>query len=142
MDWDGDFGATLAAARRSEPWAFEAIYRALAPSVRRYLRAGARADVDDLTQDVFLGVARGLHRFEGGESEFRSWVFSIAHHRMVDHHRKRRRDPPLLDPARGDAQAEALAGLAQAEAEALIALLPPDQAQVVLLRVIGDLSVD
>jgi len=142
VSWTDDFPGVLDAARRSEPWAFEAMYRGLAPAVRRYLRAAADDEVDDLTQEVFIGVARGVQRFQGGEDDFRSWVFSIAHHRLVDHHRRRRRQPPLLDPARGDVESEAVARLGDQAAQRLVAGLPPDQAEVVLLRVVGDLSVE
>src|SRR5207249_3697476 len=69
-------------------------------------------------------------------------VFSIAHHRVVDHHRKRVREPPMAAARQGDAEADALANLGSGEAVALIKSLPADQAQVVLLRVVADLSVE
>ena len=106
-------------------------------------------DAEDAASDVFVSVARGLGRFEGNEAAFRSWVFTIAHHRIIDHRRTRtnqRTDsyPPdeLADRAGvGDAEDDALESVGTESALGTIASLPPAQAEVVLLRVVADLSV-
>ena len=54
-----------------------------------YRLTGNREDAMDLTQEVFLGVCRGLHRFRG-EANFRTWLFRIAHNKAVDLNRKRK----------------------------------------------------
>jgi RNA polymerase sigma-70 factor (ECF subfamily) len=144
------FDEVLVAARTGAPWALEAIYRDLHPPVLSYLRARAAGEADDLAHDVFLAVARGVPRFQGGEERFRSWVFTIAYRAVGQHRRRegrRRTDPSPSDLVTergrsGDAEDDAIAGLAHDAALARIAGLPPAQAEVLLLRIVADLSVD
>jgi RNA polymerase sigma factor (sigma-70 family) len=147
------FPEMLEAARAGDPAALETLYRDLAPSVLGYLRAQGAAESEDLASDAFVGVVRGLRRFRGDEKSFRSWVFSIAHRRLVDERRglARRREYPV-DPAglataaggraAGDAEAEALAEMGTRWAREAVSRLSPDQRSVVLLRVMADLSVE
>src|SRR5438067_382498 len=73
------------------------VYRLLAPAVLGYLRTQGVPDPEDVTGEVFLQVARDLHRFKGDDDALRRWVFTIAHHRMVDSHRRRARRPAVVD---------------------------------------------
>ena len=50
-------------------------------------------DPEDVTAEVFLRVVQDVGKFDGDEANFRSWVFVIAHHRMVDDRRRRIRHP-------------------------------------------------
>jgi RNA polymerase sigma factor (sigma-70 family) len=147
------FPEILSAARTGAPWAMESIYRSLAPGVLGYLRGQGARDPDDVASDVFVGVIHGLPRFEGDERAFRAWVFSIAHRRLMDERRRlaRRRDHPA-DPAdlgtihetsaTGDVEEEALDSLGTSWALRELQTLSSDQRAVVLLRVLGDLSVE
>src|SRR4030081_3701589 len=54
------FEVVLAAARTGADWAWEALYRDLAPLVHGYLRSRGAREPEDLTGEVFLGIARGL----------------------------------------------------------------------------------
>ncbi|MGH2695177.1 MAG: RNA polymerase sigma factor [Actinomycetota bacterium] len=78
------FATTLAAARLGAEWAWGALYDDLAPAVTGYLRARGAPEPDDLTGEVFLQIVRDLRGFSGNEREFRSWVFTITHHRLLD----------------------------------------------------------
>ncbi len=95
---------------------------------------------------TFLQVARGLASFEGDEAGFRAWVFTIAHHRLIDEHRRRRRRPTVamsdLPEIAGSDGSELLGGVLTAEARALLDDLTPEQRDVLLLRVFGDLPLD
>jgi RNA polymerase sigma factor (sigma-70 family) len=145
--------ARLAAAAAGEAWALEAIYQELAPAVLGYLRAQGAAEPEDLGSDVFVAVVRGLRRFRGDERDFRAWVFSITHRRLLDERRRlaRKRDQPT-DPTEltqrlahviaGDVEEEALGHLDQDRAIRAVAALTPGQRDVVLLRVLADLSVE
>lgn len=137
-------------ARAGDPEAFAALYRSIAPAVLGYLRGHGAADPEDLASEVFVGVVRGLHRFVGSDDDFRSWVFTIAHRRLLDDRRRRRRHPEQLlsDPAadvaaRWQPGPEELAVERSFATPALRALraLTPDQRSVLLLRVVADLPV-
>jgi RNA polymerase sigma-70 factor (ECF subfamily) len=142
------FADVLQAARAGAPWAFERLYADLAPAVAGYLRGQRAAEPEDLTSEVFLGVFRGLGSFQGGEQQFRSWVFTIAHRRLQDERRRLARRPPLatMDPAvslpGGDAEREALDALGEQWVWQLTARLSADQRTVLLLRVVGDLTAE
>src|SRR5262245_32695083 len=90
--------AVIEAARRGDEQAFAAVYRELAPSVLGYLRGQGSPDADDLTGDVFVAVGQRLEKFEGSVEAFRSWVFTIAHHRLVDARRRQTRRPDDVAP--------------------------------------------
>ena len=145
-----EFGSVLDGARRGEEPAFSALYRELNGPVLRYLAARAPAVAEDLASETWMAVARGVGRFEGDEPAFRAWLFTIAHRRLVQHWRdSARRVEVALDHevsgarrASDDPAEEAMApGEAAEAARRVAALLPPDQANVVLLRVLGGLSV-
>ena len=128
------------------------IYDALAPSIVGYLRARGAPDPEDVCGEVFCQLVRDIGRFEGDEAGFRSWVFVMVHHRLLDDLRKRKRRPetPM------DADAEAFRGLedpmdveegvvgraTEAELRFLLDELTEAQREVVLLRVFGGLKVE
>lgn len=142
------FGAVLAAARDGDEDAFAVLWRDVNPALLRYLRVVAPGLSEDVAAEVWLEVCRGLGRFRGAEPGFRSWVFTIARMRVVDaaRHAGRRPSWPVpadLLPERAapdDPAAAALEAEATREALALIAELPPDQAEVVTLRFIAGLD--
>jgi RNA polymerase sigma factor (sigma-70 family) len=143
------FDGVLAAAQAGAPWAFETLYRDLSPAVTGYLRLHGAAEPDDLASETFLGVFRGLSGFSGDEDALRSWVFTIAHHRLVDDWRRRSRRPQLTDDAGdlallpgGDAEDDALMRVGTADVHRMCAGLPDDQRSVLLLRVLADLTVE
>ena len=143
------FDGIHAAAREGAGWAFERIWRSLAPSVAGYLRTQGAEDPDGLTSEVFLGVFRGIAGFSGDEDQFRAWVFTIAHRRLVDDRRRRSRRPdadPLADGEGGavaeSAERGALERISTEDVEALCHRLVPDQRDVLLLRIVGGLTVE
>jgi len=142
-------GALVADARAGCPRAFEGIYTSLAGQVASYLRWHRASDPDGLTNDVFVQVHRNLATFEGDVQGFRSWLFTIAHHRMIDDRRRANRQPPVQreigaedDVGLGDVEEDAFAVLAHDEVRGMLAVLSPDQRDVVLLRIVADLSVE
>lgn len=145
----GDFGAVLDAAKRGDEQAFAVLWRDLQPSMLRYLRVIVPDACEDLASETWLEVARGLDRFEGGESGFRSWVFTVARHRVVDLRRREARQPivpvaPDAFPEQSvgdDAADAALESISTRAALDLVATLPPDQAEVVALRIVAGLDV-
>lgn len=143
--------SVLPAARAGAEWAWERIYRELAPSVTGYLRAHGAGEPEDVTGEVFLQVVRGLERFAGDERAFRAWVFTIAHRRVVDDLRRRSRRPVApappdvvadVAPPGGDVHEDAIAVLDETAVREAIGALPPDQRAVLLLRILGDLTIE
>jgi RNA polymerase sigma-70 factor (ECF subfamily) len=141
--------AIVAAAGRGDAAAFTAIWRALAPSVAGYLAARGADDPDGLTSDVFLAVLPKLRDVTGGVAGLRTFVFSVAHARMVDEARRRARRPATVafDAAQHDsvapsAEQQALDELDSDHVRGVLARLPADYRDVLALRVIGDLSVE
>lgn len=142
-----DLERDVAAAQAGSARAFERLYRELAPTVASYLRWHGVADVAASTNEVLAHVHRNLHRFSGDAAGFRSWVFTIAHHRMVDERRAAGRRPVTAGDVTeelltGDAEADALAALGEDRLRELLELLSPDQREVILLRVVADLSLE
>jgi len=146
------FDRTMEAAREGEHAALAAIYRDLSPAVLGYLRGQRAGEPEDLASEVFVAVVRGLTAFQGDERSFRSWVFTIAHRRVVDERRRRSRgweepvDPgdfadSLAGSRIGDVEDEALGRLGASWAMKMLGRLTPEQREVVLLRVLGGLSV-
>ena len=143
------FDDVLAAAQAGAAWAFETLYRDLSPAVTGYLRLHGAAEPDDLASETFLGVFTGLAGFCGDEDGLRAWVFTIAHRRLVDDWRRRSRRPLVADEEAdlaghvgGDVEDDAFDRLGTQGVHRLCSLLPDDQRAVVLLRVLGDLTVE
>ena len=142
------FPQVLAAARCGADWAWASVYRDLAPMVHGYLRGLGAIDPEDRTGEVFLQVVRDLSGFDGDERAFRSWVFVIAHRRLLDDRRRRARRPveptdelARLDTPVGDAEGEALRSMATDRVQRIIDTLAPDQRDVLLLRLVGGLTI-
>jgi RNA polymerase sigma factor (sigma-70 family) len=95
-----------------------------------------------------LQIVRDLPTFDGGERDFRAWAFTIAHHRLLDGRRRSARRPAEPMPAqelerlgpRSDAEEDALRALSAERVGRLLVRLSPDQQNVILLRVLGDLT--
>jgi RNA polymerase sigma-70 factor (ECF subfamily) len=149
-----DFGAVLAAAEQGEHWALTGLFRAYQPLLLRYLRGQEPSVADDLAGDVWVAVARRLGRFVGDELAFRSWLFTIARCRLVDHRRKMaRRRTDLMGDDRIDlsnngaryGRDPAVLVLEQLSAQEavdrLVADLTPEQAEAVMLRVVAGFDV-
>lgn len=143
------FPSVLDAARARAPWAFERLYSDLAPPVAGYLRVQGASEPEDVTSEVFLGVFTGLESFDGTEAQFRSWVFTIAHRKLIDERRRlaRRRWSPAgdlgaFDQTGGDVEADAFDVLGSQRVVEWCAGLSADQRDVLVLRVVGDLTVE
>src|SRR6266480_6622111 len=140
-----DLGGAVGRAQQGDAEAFRLLYRDIQPRLLRYLHALAGQDAEDIASETWLQVTRDLPGFSGTYDGFRGWVATIARHRALDHLRKNARRPPALAlpaedlaarPAAEDTAASALDAVATGNAVALIATLPPDQAEAVLLRAV------
>ena len=143
----GAFGETLARAQGGDEAAFACIFRDVQPALLRYLRVIA-PEPEDVAGETWLQVVGGLAGFRGDEQAFRAWLFTIARHRAVDAGRSRTRRPTVPLDLSGAAEQLVTADSADLALDAvsaravvrLIAELPPDQAEVIMLRVVADLD--
>ena len=145
MDTALDLGGAVGRAQQGDGEAFRLLYRDIQPRLLRYLHALAGQDAEDIASETWLQVTRDLPGFTGTYDGFRGWVATIARHRALDHLRRNTRRPPALAipaedlaawPAAADTAQSALDAVATGHAVALIATLPPDQAEAVLLRAV------
>jgi RNA polymerase sigma-70 factor (ECF subfamily) len=144
-----DFAETLARAQAGDEAAFTDLFRALNPPVVRYLAVlGRRELAEDLAAETWVAALKTFPAFTGDEKALRAWLFTIARARWVDAVRARSRRPELVTdttpdaPSPDDVHAQVELGFTTEWALSLIATLPPDQAEVVSLRVVGQLEVN
>ncbi|WP_064743999.1 RNA polymerase sigma factor [Actinomadura oligospora] len=145
---DGPLDRAVQAARAGDEAAFRLLYRDVQPRLLRYVRGMVGEDAEDVASEAWLQIARDVRTFEGGIDGFRGWAATVARHRALDHLRARSRRPvadqPIDDliarPAEADTAVQAMDGLATDQALALIAGLPADQGEAVMLRVVLGLS--
>jgi RNA polymerase sigma-70 factor, ECF subfamily len=137
----------LARASKGDEAGFLELWRALQPRLLRFLRVVGCDDPDDVASETWLQVVRDLHRFSGGEEDFRRWLFTIGRHRAVDAARARSRRPAGPMSSGLDIMADTqmvedqvLDGMSVEGAVALLSRLSRDQAEAVALRVIAGLD--
>ncbi|QES43449.1 RNA polymerase subunit sigma-24 [Streptomyces venezuelae] len=148
---DEELGRAVAAAQEGDEAAFAVAYRLVQPGLVGYLRGLVGTDgetAEDVAADAWLEIARDLGRFRGDGAGFRGWTATIARHRAFDHLRRLKTRPrpaplhpellELPDPA--STSAAALESISTERVLTLIAALPRDQAEAVLLRVVVGLD--
>ena len=150
---DTPFDSVLTAAQADAGWAYTRLYRDLSSQVFGYfkLQGCPPGDAEDLTSEVFLSAFSGIRNFRGGQAQFRSWVFTIAHRRLADQRRRWGRRPVVdggwddmatVAAGRIGVEDDALAHLGEERVRALCATLSADQRDVLLLRLVSALTVE
>jgi RNA polymerase sigma-70 factor, ECF subfamily len=145
-----DFAQVLADAQCGCQDQFAVLWLDANPALLRYLRVLAPEHAEDIAAETWMTVVRGLPRFIGDEAAWRAWLFTTARRRLLDQARQRKRHPaePLDEisaadmPSAPDAAQLALENIATESAIALLRGLPPQQAEVILLRVVAGLDTD
>ena len=144
---DADLPAVLAA--QADRAAFATLYRRYLDRVYGYAfyQLGDHHDAEDVTERIFLSALRALPDFRDQGSTFRAWLFRIAHNTIANAHRSRarRRTEPLPDDfQRAAPNADPAGQVALAdelrEIRHVVAQMPDDRRQVILLRFVDDLS--
>jgi RNA polymerase sigma-70 factor (ECF subfamily) len=124
------------------------MYRSVQPSLLRYLRVLVGEDAEDVASETWLQIVRDLDSFSGDDESFRGWAATVARHRAMDHLRYQKRRPVaeagpeqlVALPSGQDTAASALETISTRQALELIATLPRDQAEAVILRVVVGLD--
>ena len=144
------FPSVLDAAQSGAPWALERLYHAVAPAVTGYLRVQGCREAEDLTSEALYRALRGIRSFTGDELKFRSWVFTITHHCLIDERRRAARRPPVAEEhveeltvaAVGDVEDEALRRLSTERVRQMCDSLQADQRDVLLLRMAAGMTLE
>ncbi|MEU5956989.1 RNA polymerase sigma factor [Streptomyces sp. NPDC047525] len=148
---DEGLGDAVARAQEGDEAAFAVAYRLVQPGLVGYLRGLVGHDgetAEDIAAEAWLEIARDLGRFRGDGAGFRGWTATIARHRALDHLRRQKVRPrpsaleqDMLDlPGPHSTSEQALESISTEKALALIAGLPREQAEAVLLRVVVGLD--
>ncbi|MGX2995068.1 RNA polymerase sigma factor [Streptomyces sp. JNUCC 64] len=146
---DAELTAAVLAAQHGDDEAFRTVYRSVHPRLLGYVRTlVGDPDAEDVASEAWLQIARDLDRFSGDADRFRGWAARIARNRALDHIRMRGRRPAIGadeseltgKPAESDTADEAMEALATSRTLSLIARLPQDQAEAVVLRVVVGLD--
>lgn len=139
----------MLAAQDGDENAFRAVYRAVHPRLLGYVRTlVGDGDAEDVTSEAWLQIARDLDSFTGDADRFRGWAARVARNRALDHIRMRGRRPAIGGDdteltgwaAECDTAGAAMESLSTGRTMALIAQLPQDQAEAVVLRVVVGLD--
>jgi RNA polymerase sigma-70 factor (ECF subfamily) len=144
---DAELDAALDAARRGAADGVAVLWRELNPPLERYLGALVGQSAQDIASETWLQAARDLRTFRGDAAGFRVWLFRIGRNRAIDEQRRvgRQREDLLAEPgefagAAPDAAAVAEERWGTERAMALLARLPREQAEAVLLRSVAGLD--
>ena len=144
-----DFQHVLDGVRQGDEEAFARLYVDVHPPLLRYLTVLAADSAEDVASECWLQVARGLDTFDGGERQFRAWLFTIARNKLTDRIRYESRRPTVawdgtdeIGESVRDVAEDVLESESTRSALARLAELPRDQAEAVLLRVVGGLDYD
>lgn len=143
-----DLADALTRAVLGDETGFGVLWRALNPPLLRYLRVVAGEAAEDVASETWLQAMRDLPRFTGDATGFRVWLFRIARNRGIDELRRASRrhehsDSAVVHDAAGvtpDAATMAIERSGTDWALDVIASLPADQAEAVMLRVVAGLS--
>lgn len=146
----------MLAYRDGDAGAFDVLYGRHKGPVFRYLRRHAREAAEELAQDVWMRVVHARGGYDV-RAKFTTWLYTIAHNRLMDHFRAHGRESPHLagslddetaapvaDPPAPDPPPERILERREAAARILAALdaLPAPQREAFVLQQEGGLSVE
>jgi RNA polymerase sigma-70 factor, ECF subfamily len=145
--------AALNGARKGEEAAFATLWRIHNSKLTRFVQIrllNSSIDYEEVVSETWLNVARDIRKFKGSSAEFTGWLYAIARNRIVDATRIRDRQARSSQdieevfwlPSPTNVEKEFEANETVNEAVNAIAQLPAAQSEVLLLRIVSDLSVE
>ncbi|MEU7489315.1 sigma factor-like helix-turn-helix DNA-binding protein [Streptomyces sp. NPDC042319] len=130
---DGELGAAVARAQQGDEAAFAVAYRLVQPGLLGYLRGLVGEAAETVAAEAWQEIARDLGQFRGDGAAFRGWATAVAWHRAPA-------APRRPEAGRRAAAPEPDGPESAGRALELIAGLPRDQSEAVLLRVVVGLD--
>lgn len=84
-------------AQKGDETAFEELYNSFVSDIYRYTASRIPEEhASDLVSEVFFRIWKKLHTFQGhADGQFRAWMFTIAHHRVIDFYRSNKQVLPI-----------------------------------------------
>jgi RNA polymerase sigma-70 factor (ECF subfamily) len=138
--------------------AFDELYARHRGGVFRYLlrQLGNRAHAEELFQDLWMNLVGARARYRV-DAKFTTWLYTMAHNRLVDHYRRQRPlevvpldggqqddDPPMQIAASPASEPQRVAEAREQAARLLqlVEALPAAQREAFLLQQEGGLSLE
>lgn len=139
---------TAQGVRDGDPDALATAWREYAPGLIQWLRSQLRhdADAEDVAMETFRELVAHCGSIAGDGAQIRAWLYRAAYHNLLDHRRARMRRPEDPSDALVEQVDEADPATAVAEDDfarrvrTALGQLAPDQATVLTLRFLGQLS--
>lgn len=149
---DSQLDSNLIAAQNGDADAFSAIWKDLNPRIVKFAASqcyGTLLDRDDIASETWASVVKDIGKFKGDYHQFQGWIFTLARNRVIDLARKRDRQVKSggnvseIDVQDGSILMEQLFEADETRTSIIkyIQCLPKTQAEIVMMRIIGDLSV-
>jgi RNA polymerase sigma-70 factor (ECF subfamily) len=143
---DRDLEILMARYQQGDFTAATALVDRVSPQLHRFfvLQLASRADADDLLQETWLRIHQARHTYRAGEPVL-PWFYAIARHIRVDHYRKVSRTKSRedgLDEVPELPAAPARETGSTADLEALLAVLPESQREVIEMLKIEGMSLE
>lgn len=121
--------------------AFQQLFDRFAGKVQGYLRRTGLdpADAENILQDIMLAVWQKARLFDPERASARTWIFSLARNRLIDIKRSAKRESAALERYAHETaddqiyEEDMLARAAGDKSVALLSLIPPEQASVLLM---------
>lgn len=136
----------LAKQAQHDAEAFGVLYQRHVKSIYRYhlARTGNVQDAQDLTAQTFLAALEGIGAYRG-QRTFAGWLFGIASHKAVDHHRRVRAHRPLAEAEEmpqdcPPVEEAAVTRLQMARVREALEKIAPERAEALILRIFSGLS--
>lgn len=139
-DFESDI---VAAVRRGQSERFGELYDAYVGRIYAYIyrRVSHRETAEDITSTVFLKAMAKISTFRSGS--FSAWLYTIAHHALIDHYRTKKVDldvATINEPmAPDDLVARTDARQQLVEVQRQLQKLTPQVQDIITLRVWDDL---
>ncbi|MDA8271445.1 MAG: sigma-70 family RNA polymerase sigma factor [Actinomycetota bacterium] len=150
-----DLEKAILDAKMGEEFAIVQLFRSFNPQLLRYLRHHIPFEYEDVASETWVAIAKGMKDFSGNSRDFRAWMFGIARKKVADYFRTSGKAKLATEKERlhlnGDHHHDgsdttavpAVANLSAEEAiEMLTKNLPAHHAEILLLRIVADLSVE
>ncbi len=147
---DPELQALLERASRADPQALGEIYDRYVERIYSYIyhRVGQAELAEDLTGQVFMRMLEAIRSGRGWQTSFSGWLYRIAHNLVIDYYRRRSRasfvdidETPPIATAEEEPSRQVQATLDREDLLAALKQLTEEQAQVITLRFLEDLSI-